>query len=196
VDNEPQASSGARRFVSHRGALYGVLLAMVVASVVTVRVAVSRNDPATPVSSSGPLTSGTTTTATTISRRTEVITRLREILDVRDRALLARNAELLRDIYTVDCDCLEDGRSLIQQLRNENVVWRGVRTDITIRSTEEVNDRLWIVVAVVKTPSVRIETEAGQLIRTVPPERNLVRFALAKPGNAEEWLLGDASTFE
>jgi hypothetical protein len=51
-------------------------------------------------------------------------------------------------------------------------------------------------VAVVRTPSVRIETESGRLLRTVPPERNLVRFALTKPQNAEEWLLGHASTFE
>ena len=99
-------------------------------------------------------------------------------------------------VYTIDCECLKDGEALIQQLRKENVLWKGVKTNIDIRSAEEVNDRLWIVVAIVGTPSVRIETEAGRLIRIVPPERNLVRFALAKPQNEEEWLLGNASTIE
>lgn len=122
--------------------------------------------------------------------------RLRSILDVRDRALLTRDAELLSEIYTIDCECLKDGQALIEQLQRENIIWKGVKTDILIRSAEEVNDRLWIIVATVRTPSVRIETEAGELVRIVPPEKNLVRFALAKPRNKEEWLLGHASTFE
>ena len=98
------------------------------------------------------------------------------------------------DIYTVDCNCLEDGRALIRQLRKENVVWKGVTTDITIDNTQEVNGRLWIITATVQTPPVRIETEAGRLIRIVPAERNGVRFALARPQNEDEWLLGHASS--
>jgi hypothetical protein len=97
-------------------------------------------------------------------------------LAIRDRALVARDAQLLSDVYTIDCECLEDGKALIQQLRKQNVVWKGVKTKIDIRSAEEVNDRLWIVIATVGTPSVRIETEAGRLVRIVPPERNLVRL--------------------
>jgi hypothetical protein len=141
-------------------------------------------------------TTSTTSMATTISTPIEVTSRLREILQVRDEALLARDADLLSGIYTVDCECLEDGRALINQLLQKNIVWRGVRTEVAVRSTEEVNDRLWIVVATIQTPSVRIETESGQLIRIVPPERNRVRFALAKPQNEKEWLLGHASTFD
>ncbi len=68
-----------------------------------------------------------------------------------------------------------------------------VKTSIVVKSANEVNDRLWIVVATVRTPSVRIETETGQLVRIVPPEQNIVRFALARPPNEEEWLLGHAS---
>jgi hypothetical protein len=192
-NNDPQTASGAQRVTSHRGRLYLALLTLAVASIVTVGVVIARDDQLS--SSTGRLTDDTTTT-TTISRKTEVTSRLREILRVRDRALLARDAALLSDIYTVDCKCLEDGRALIQQLRKDNIVWRGVKTDITIQSAERINDRLWIVVATVRTPSVRIQTEAGRLVRIVPPERNIVRFALAKPQNAEEWLLGHASTFE
>jgi hypothetical protein len=133
------------------------------------------------------------TTTTVGATEAEVTSRLREILKTRDEALLARNAALLTQVYTADCKCLKDGRELIKQLREENIVWKGVETSITIKSADEVNDRLWIVVATVRTPSVRIENEAGQLIRIVPPEQNVVRFALARPQNEEEWLLGHAS---
>jgi hypothetical protein len=194
-NNDPQSASGAHRVTSHRGRLYVALLTLAVASIATVGVVVARDDQPSSPSSTGRLTDGTTTT-TTISGKTEITSRLREILRIRDRALLARDAALLSDVYTVDCECLEDGRALIQQLRKDNIVWRGVRTDIMIQSAEEVNDRLWVVVATVRTPSVRIETEAGRLVRAVPAERNIVRFALAKPQNTEEWLLGHASTFE
>jgi hypothetical protein len=136
------------------------------------------------------------TSVSTPSARLEVTSRLREILQVRDRALLARKVDLLAGIYTIDCECLEDGRALINQLHKENIVWRGVRTEVAVTSAEEVNDRLWLVVATVVTPPVRIETESGRLIRIVPSERNRVRFALAKPKNERDWLLGHASTFE
>jgi hypothetical protein len=133
---------------------------------------------------------------TTIGVQTELVARLREILEVRDRALSVRNPDLLSDIYTIDCKCLKDGRALIATLRKEAVVWKGVRTSLAVRDIEEVNDRLWIIIADVTTPSVRIETESGRLIRMVPPERNRVRFALAKPVNENEWLLGHASAFD
>ena len=82
------------------------------------------------------------------------------------------------------------------QLRKEGIVWKGVKTSVTVRNAEEVNERLWILTAVVATPSVRVETESGRLVRTVPPEQNLVRFALARPQNEQEWLLGHASIFD
>jgi hypothetical protein len=174
------------------------VITFVVASSAVIGFLVSQGDnnpspiPSDQVAGSG--TTSTTSTATTISTQIEVTSRLREILQVRDEALLARDADLLSGIYTVDC--LEDGRALINQLLQKNIVWRGVRTEVAVTNTEEVNDRLWIVVATIQTPSVRIETESGQLIRIVPPERNRVRFALAKPQNEKEWLLGHASTFD
>jgi hypothetical protein len=65
-----------------------------------------------------PQTTASSTT-TTIDTETEVVARLREILRVRDNALLQRNAGLLDDIYTVDCNCLKDGRIAIRQLRQK-----------------------------------------------------------------------------
>jgi hypothetical protein len=179
MDNDSQTPPpGASYVASHRGRFYVGVLA-VVASIVIAGAMMSRDSKsATPSATSNAAESSTTATSAIVSTRTEVTSRLREILAIRDRALVARDAHLLSDIYTIDCECLEDGKALIQQLRKQDVVWKGVKTKIDIRSAEEVNDRLWIVIATVETPSVQIETEAGRLVRIVPPERNLVRFAL------------------
>jgi hypothetical protein len=196
--DDPQSSSEVLPMASHRSRVAFVLFILVLALLVAVSVAVTRADGEDPVPSA-PSTaraagSPTTTTATVVSRKTEVTSRLREILQVRDKALVARDSELLNGIYTIDCKCLKDGRALIQQLHEENILWKGVATNIAIKDIEEVNSRLWVVVATVETPPVRIETEAGKLIRIVPAERNLVRFALAKPQNEDEWLLGHVSS--
>jgi hypothetical protein len=100
---------------------------------------------------------------------------------------------LLDDIYTVDCNCLKDGRAAIRQLREEKVVWKGLSTSLTVQKTQRVNDRLWEIIGVLSTPAVQVENETGGLLRTVPPERNQLRFALAKPIDADEWLLGHVS---
>ena len=176
--DNPHAPRGASGATGHRVWLM-VLLALM-ASVFIVGAVISRADDE---SSSSLMRSvpDSEATATTLSPQAEVASRLREILSTRDRALLARNAALLSKIYTVDCSCLKAGRALIAQLRKERIIWKGVETDIAIKSSEEVNDRLWIIIATVRTPSVRVETETGRLVRVVPPEQNVVRFALARP---------------
>lgn len=191
-----QVPSESSPKASYRGHVSVVLFVLVLALLAGIGFVVTRGQDAV---SSAPSTgrpggNATTTTATAVSKESEITSRLREILKVRDRALVARDSKLLDDIYTVDCKCLEDGRALIRQLRKENIVWKGVTTAIAIDNTEEVNGRLWIIIATVQTPPVRIETEAGRLIRIVPAERNVVRFALAKPQNEDEWLLGHASS--
>jgi hypothetical protein len=186
----PQRNSGSMR---HR--VWLVALMALMASVIIVGAVISRADD----ESSSPLTRNFPdgqTTVTTISPQAEVTSRLREILSTRDEALLARNAALLSRVYTVDCSCLKAGRALITQLRKERIVWKGVETNIAIRSSEEVNDRLWIIVATVRTPPVRVETETGRLVQVVPSEQNVVRFALARPRDEEEWLLGHASNLQ
>lgn len=196
--DDPRSSSEASPEAFPGRRMTVVLLVLVLMLLGAVGVVLSRTDGEDPIATS-PATaratgSATTTTAVVVSRKSEIESRLREILQVRDEALVARNSELLTDIYTIDCKCLKDGRALIKQLLKENVVWKGVTTNIAIESTEEVSSRLWIVVATVETPPVQIETESGKLIRTVPAERNLVRFALAKVQNEDEWLLGHASS--
>jgi hypothetical protein len=143
-------------------------------------------EPSVPQSTASP-------TTTTIDTETEVVARLREILRVRDKAIQNRDASLLDDIYTVDCNCLKDGRTAIRRLRQERVVWKGLSTRLTIQQIERVNDRLWLVTGVLNTPAVRIESELGELVRVIPPERNQLRFALAKPLDLDRWLLGHVS---
>jgi len=132
-------------------------------------------------------------TTTTIDTQTEVVARLREILRVRDKALLNRNADLLDGIYTVDCNCLEDGRTAIRKLRQERIFWKGLSTTLIVQQIERINDRLWTVTGVLSTAEVRIESESGELVRVIPRERNRLRFALAKPLDVNEWLLGHVS---
>lgn len=141
-----------------------------------------------PAPSSPPPTAAATTT--TIDPRTEVVARLKEILKVRDQAFLNRNASLLDAIYTIDCNCLQDGRTAIRRLRQERLVWKGLSTRLAVQQIERINDRLWTITGVLSTTAVRIERESGELVRVIPPERNQLRFALAKPLDVSEWQLG------
>ncbi|HSO52636.1 MAG TPA: hypothetical protein VL330_07765, partial [Actinomycetes bacterium] len=51
---------------------------------------------------------------------------------------------------------------------------------VSIKKLERESDRLWIVEAVFTGSPFRIETESGDLIRSVEEQQELFRFALAK----------------
>jgi hypothetical protein len=162
--------------------------------VVVVTIVMNRSDEVTGSPAPEPSSPrATVAPTTTIDTQSEVVARLREILSVRDRALLRREVNLLDDIYTVDCNCLKDGRTTIRRLRQEKVVWKGLLTKLTVQQVQRVNGRLWIVIGVLSTPAVRIESELGKLVRIIPPESNQLRFAMAKPLDVDEWLLGHVS---
>jgi hypothetical protein len=144
-----------------------------------------------PAPSSPPTTAAATTT--TIDPRTEVVARLKEILKVRDAAYEQRQAELLRMIYTSDCPCLTGDGNAIKQLLKDNAVWVGASTSIRVKKLERVNDRLWVVIAMFDGSPFRIETESGQLIRSVKGKSELFRFVLAKTMAGSEWMLGYAA---
>lgn len=135
----------------------------------------------------------TTAPTTTLKPQDEVIGRLREILRIRDRALATRDANLLETIYTVDCNCLPQSRALIRRLRKEHVVWNGLSTSLKVQQVQKVNDRLWIVIGVLSTSTARIEDESGNLIEVAPGEKDRFRFAVVKPVDSQDWLLGYAS---
>jgi hypothetical protein len=74
----------------------------------------------------------TTTLKSMTATRDEVIIRIHEIFRVRDQAIRTRNSLLLDGIYTGDCPCLKGDQKLIQNLRQERRMWRGVKVSLTI----------------------------------------------------------------
>jgi hypothetical protein len=145
------------------------------------------SSPSTPASSQS-----RSVTPTTLER-TGVVSRLRDILGVRDRAYRDRNPELLGSVYTTDCPCLKGDQGAIKQLLKDGAVWVGASTSIRARTVEKVNERLWIVLAVFDGSPFRIETESGQLIRAVEGRSELFRFVLAKPNRDAGLRLGFAA---
>lgn len=137
-----------------------------------------------------------TAPSTTIENRAEIVARLHEIFGIRDRAIETRNEGLLESIYTDDCPCLEGDGNLIRRLKQEHILWRGIKVSLRIDSVERVNDRLWTVSALVTTAAFEIERESGEVVRRISQGQEHSRFALAKPIGQEDWLLGQASLVE
>jgi hypothetical protein len=134
-----------------------------------------------------------TAPSTTVETRDEVVSRLHQIFRIRDRAIQTRDIQELNGIYTIDCPCLKGDQALIERLKREGLVWHGVKVSLAVEEIERVNDRLWIVDAVVKTSAFEIRRESGETVRGVPSGQERSRFALARPVGQDDWLLGQAS---
>jgi hypothetical protein len=135
-------------------------------------------------------------TTAPLDTRAVVIERLRKILEVRDRAFRERDVEILEDIYTVDCPCLEGDRNAIRELVINNYRMVGGATSIRVRQANQVNARLWLVIADFRSAPLRIEGENNKLVREEPAGTDLFQFALAKPAGSSEWLLGRATAYK
>ena len=120
----------------------------------------------------------------------EIVSRLRDILRIREEAYRLRSPEYLRSIYSSDCPCLMNDERAIKELLDRNYRWRGIATSIEVRRVTRINNQLWIVVAVLKSKALRIERGDGRLIRIEPAGNDLFQFALVRPRGAEQWLLG------
>ena len=132
----------------------------------------------------------------TIEAQDEVVGSLIEIFRVRDRAIQTRNARLLEGLYTSDCPCLEGDKELIRRLRQEQLVWRGIKVSLDVQKVERINDQLWTVNALVTTSPFEIAKESGAPLRRIPQGQEVSRFALARPIGQQDWLLGQASVIE
>jgi hypothetical protein len=185
---DPRSSLGASR----RGFLLAALIGGLVVALAVIPVG-KRTDPEAAGSPSTMPASSDRAEATsaTIAEKELVIEQLRAILKMRDQAYRDRNIGLLKEIYTTDCPCLRGDRGAIQQLLKDNAVWVGSTTSVQVKSFEKVNDRLWIVVANFAGSPFRIETESGELIRTVEGRSELFRFALTRT-TSNRLLLGFA----
>jgi hypothetical protein len=175
-----------------------VVLAMLTAAGLLFAVLVGRdNDGVAEASRTNPpATSKPSPTSTSIAPQTELVTRLREILRRREVAYRTRDPEILREIYTVDCPCLESDSNAIHELRSEGYVWIGGETSIRVRRVERVTDRMWIIVATFNSRALRVETGSGRLVRSEPAGSDLFQFVLAKPTGSNQWLLGRASSYK
>jgi hypothetical protein len=135
-------------------------------------------------------------TATSVDEKEELVSRLEEILAIRERAYRSRDPRILDEIYTVDCPCRKSDSNAILELIKEDYVWVGGETSIRVRRTERVSERMWVIVADFRSEALRIETKSGSLIRSEPQGQDSFEFVLAKPAGATRWLLGRASAFE
>jgi hypothetical protein len=134
-------------------------------------------------------------TSTTRDTRDEVVERLQQILRVRDKAFRERNAEILEELYTTDCPCLEGDRNAIRELTENNYHVVGGTTSVRVRKIERVTDRAWLVIGDFRSAPLRIEAEDSRLIREEPAGSDLFQFALSKPTGSQEWLLGQATAY-
>jgi hypothetical protein len=194
MENEKQVTSSTSGD-QFRRLLPGALIALVVAGLVLLVIVREDRDAATPPGTAAPTTTASTET-TSPDARSEVIMRLQEILQVRERAFRERDVSLFEDVYTSDCACLKAGRVAIAALRRENVLWQDREISIEVKSAKEVSNGLWEVVAIFISNPFRIETEEGKLVREAPAERIRYRFLLVRTSASDQWRLGRASPIE
>ena len=151
------------------------------------------SDSSTPDSASAQPSSSLAVITTSLAEKDAVVSRLRDILEQRDRAYRERDVGLLRKVYSSDCPCLRGDGDAIRQLLKDDAVWKGASTAVSVKKLEKVNDRLWIVVADFIASPFRIETESGSLVRAVDGRTELFRFVLARPASNQSLVLGFAA---
>jgi hypothetical protein len=120
--------------------------------------------------SQGPSSSATARSTTT---QGEIASRLRQILRIREAAYRSRNPDLLRSIYSSDCPCLAGDEKAIHELLQRAYMWDGIETSIEIRRVTKLHERLWMVTALFRSETLRIEMENGKLIREEPAGSDL-----------------------
>lgn len=197
MTNEDPRSSPSTDDRPRRYLLPGALISLVIVGLALFVTARDDERSATFGSDSSATVTTTASTATTVpNAKNEVVMRLQEILQIRERAFTERDASLFDDIYTSTCPCLRAGRGAIAALKKEKVRWRGRSISIEVQSVKSVNNKLWEVVALFISDSFRIETEEGALVRQAPAERLRYRFLLVRISDSDLWRLGGASSVE
>src|SRR5215218_557775 len=83
--------------------LLGALMALAIVIVALLLVARDDTVATTSPSASSGQTSSAATTTTILDTEAEVTARLREILEIREKAFAERDASLFEDVYTSDC---------------------------------------------------------------------------------------------
>jgi hypothetical protein len=131
-----------------------------------------------------------------VTSRTKIVSRLREILRVREEAYRSRNSDLLESVYSSDCPCLLSDRSAIDEMLRRKRVWDGVGTSIEVRAATKLSERVWTITGLFRSKTLYVRTEEGSLVETEPAGRDLFMFTLVKPQGEQEWLLGLVSILQ
>jgi hypothetical protein len=197
MPNEDHRASPSPKDATRRYLLLGALSALVIVGVALF--VLTRDDDlaaTSPSATSRPVTTAAPSPTKDPSSKSEIITRLREILQVREQAFKERDASLFDEVYASTCPCLRAGRDAIAALKKENIRWRNRSVSIKVQSAKSISDNLWEVVALFSAESFRIETEEGILVRQAPEEHLRYRFLLVRNSGLEPWRLGNASSIE
>ena len=176
--------------------LIAISLAASLAAVLVVVISIAGEDDQVTLATPEYLEPSTSAAVRSTSTPGEVVSRLREILRIREAAYRSRNPDLLLSIYSSDCPCLVSDQKAIYELLQRAYMWDGIETSIEIRRVTKLQERLWTVTALFSSKALRIETENGKLIRKEPAGSDLFEFTLVKPRDAHGWLLGRASVVE
>jgi hypothetical protein len=195
-EDHPATASEPQRPKALRGAW--ILIALLAIGGLLFGILVIRDDDGSDVASrnSEPNVTAFLQTTTSADPRTELVSRLEEILARRELAYQSRDPDILKEIYTVDCPCLKSDSNAIRELISENYKWVGGEISIRVRSLERVRERMWILIADFTSEPLRVETESGRTVRIEPRGSEVFQFVLARPVGSSQWLLGRASSYE
>jgi hypothetical protein len=196
MSNEDHRSSPATHEPSRRYLLPSALVAAVIVGVTVLVIARDDKPAATSPSAASPPATTAPTMKSVPDTRSEIVVRLREILQIREQAFSERDASLFDGVYTSTCPCLQAGRDAIAALKKEHIRWQDRSISIDVQSVKSISKRLWEVVAFFISDAFRIETEDGKLVRQAPAERLRYRFLLVRNSNSDTWRLGAAAPIQ
>jgi hypothetical protein len=97
-----------------------------------------------------------------------VVQRFRQMMQVRQVALLRRDAGLLGAIYTPNSPNLRRDRHEIDALLQGHKRWVDLTLPVGVLHAYQVSSGRWMVIAVLGRSSARLVTDDGQLLRDVP----------------------------
>lgn len=129
------------------------------------------------------VTKGTAPTATTQSlatappssgdqarraRQDAMVRHFRQLMQLRQAALLRRDAALLAAIYTPNSPNLRRDQREITALLQGHKRWVGLTLPVGVLNAYQLSGGRWMVVAVLGRSDARLVTDDGQLLRDVP----------------------------
>jgi hypothetical protein len=184
------------RTFRHLAGIGLLTVAALITGLLAVRMLGADDDAARSSPTAAPSSSVDAAPSTTLDPDPEVVARLQEILSIRDQAFRSRDAARLKDIYSTDCPCLKGDTAAIRELKANNYRLVGGETSIRVRRIEKASARLWLVIADFQSAPLRIESSEKKIIREEPGGTDLFQFAMSKPLNSSEWLLGRATNYQ